>query len=175
MYNLILDIDFAILDFIASLRHAVLDRIMVAVTSLGDNGFLWIVLAAILLCFPKTRKAGITVALALIINFIIVNITLKPLVARLRPYDVKEGIELLISAPADFSFPSGHTAASFAAATSVLFYYRRWGVAAVLCASLIALSRLYLYVHFLSDVLGGAFFGVLAAFCSCFILHHRQA
>ena len=91
------------------------------------------------------------------------NMILKPLVARMRPFTVNTAIELLIPPPTDFSFPSGHTYASFASATAICRNNRKIGVPALILASLIAFSRLYLYVHYPSDVLGGAVVGLAAA------------
>ncbi len=156
--------DLAVLDFIRShLSCGFLDVMMPAVTHLGDSGMIWIVLSAVLLLFPRTRKYGLTVALALVVGAIICNLTLKPLVERIRPYELV-GLtnQLLIDPPSDFSFPSGHTTSSFAAASAlVLMRARGWQAAAVL-AVLIAFSRLYLYVHYPTDVIAGAVIGVVS-------------
>lgn len=153
--------EFQILDFLQELHTSLLDTGMIFVSKLGDKGAVWIVLAILLLLIPKTRRAGILVAAALILDLLLCNLALKPLVARVRPYDVKEGIELLVSKPGDFSFPSGHTAASFAAASALWFTKeKRLWIPAFVLAVLIAFSRLYLYVHYPTDVLGGALLGV---------------
>ncbi len=158
------NIELAILDFIKdNLTHPILDSVMKIVTFFGDAGWFWIVLGLTLLFFNKTRKIGITVCLALLLNLILCNITLKPLIARERPFDLAEGIELIISKPSDFSFPSGHTSASFAAASAVFAYNKKYGILALVFAFLIAISRLYLYVHFPTDILAGA---IVGAFCA---------
>ena len=113
--------EFEILNFFQELHTPVLTWIMRAASRLGDVGFIWILLAVILLLIPKTRKIGMLVSVALILDVITCNLILKPLVARTRPYDVNTAIELLIAAPKDFSFPSGHTAASFAAVSALWF------------------------------------------------------
>ena len=163
--------ELAILDFIrANLTHPILDSVMKFITFFGDAGWFWIVLGLTLLFFNKTRKIGITVCFALLLNLILCNITLKPLVARVRPFDLAEGIELIISKPLDFSFPSGHTSASFAAASAVFGHNKKYGTFALVFAFLIAISRLYLYVHFPTDILAGAIVGMACAGTSYYTL-----
>lgn len=158
--------DLPILDWIADhLWCSVLDAVMPVITLLGDAGIFWIVLGLVLLCIPKTRKVGFGMAAALIMGLLLCNVTLKPLIARIRPYDyVAENmgvtIKLLVDAQHDFSFPSGHTIASFEAATVVMLHDRKWGIAALVLACLIAFSRLYLYVHYPTDVLASVVLGI---------------
>ena len=102
--------------------------------------------------------------IALLISFVICNITLKPLFSRIRPYEYVEGIKLLINKPDDFSFPSGHSSSSFAAALSLWFYNKKWGRVCIVTASVIAFSRLYLHVHFPSDVIFGIMIGVMSSY-----------
>ena len=164
--------DLPILDGIATyFRCPLLDRWMPAITHLGDAGWIWILLAATLIALPKYRKAGCTMALALLLGLLACNVTLKPLVARIRPFDYQllhfgKQIPLLIQAPTDFSFPSGHTNASFAAATALWLNHRKPGIPALLLAALIAFSRLYLYVHYPTDVLAAVLLGICAAFAA---------
>ncbi len=154
--------EFQILDYIQQLHTPILDKLMVFVSGLGDKGAVWILLAAVLLIIPKTRKAGVFVAVALVLDVLLCNIVLKPLVARIRPYDVNTAVEVLVAKPKDFSFPSGHTAASFAAASALWFSKEKWlWKPAFVLAVLIALSRMYLYVHYPTDVLGGVILGIL--------------
>ena len=154
--------EFEILNFFQELHTPVLTWIMRAASRLGDVGFIWILLAVILLLIPKTRKIGMLVSVALILDVITCNLILKPLVARTRPYDVNTAIELLIAAPKDFSFPSGHTAASFAAVSALWFAKeQKFWIPALVLAVLIAFSRMYFYVHYPTDVLGGALLGIL--------------
>ena len=127
MSQAIYSLDFSILDAIQEhLRTLWLDTIVPYLTMLGNAGAVWILLAIILLCIPGKRKVGFTVAAALLADLILCNGILKPLVARIRPYDLHTGISLLIKAPSDYSFPSGHTAASFAAASALACRYFSW-------------------------------------------------
>ena len=151
------------LDFLQTIHTPLLDKILAFITSLGNAGIIWIMLAVVLLILPKTRKAGIIVAAALLMDLILCNLILKNLVARVRPYDVNTAIAILIKKPLDFSFPSGHTAASFAAMTALfLAKMKKAWIAALVLAVLIAFSRLYFYVHYPTDVLGGAVVGILS-------------
>ena len=140
-----------------------LDGILPPISALSAHGEIWIVLALVLVCFRKTRRAGVVMAVTLILCLCIGNLTLKPLIARVRPYDVVD-VPLLVEKLSDFSFPSGHTLASVGAATALTLYHRRWGAAALVLASAIAFSRLYLFVHYPTDVVAGALLGVALAF-----------
>lgn len=160
-----MEIEFRILDFLQEIRTPVGDAVMCFVTKLGDAGMIWIVLAAILLVIPKTRKTGMIIMAALCIDLVLCNGILKNLFARIRPCDVNTQIPLLIARPDDFSFPSGHTASSFAAVAALYFAGERkvWKPALVL-ACLIAFSRLYLYVHYPTDIVGGIFVELAAGY-----------
>jgi len=154
-------IEIQFLDWLQTLHSPIVDKMMLGITHLGDAGIFWIVLAVILLLIPKTRKSGLIVAAALCIDVIVCNGILKNLFARTRPFDVNEAVQFLITAPKDFSFPSGHTAASFAAVAALYFAGEKklWKVSLVL-AVLIAFSRMYLYVHYPTDILGGVLVGL---------------
>ena len=158
-------LELAILDWIqGAFRCGLLDAVLPAVTSWSNHGEIWIVLAALLLLFHKTRWIGISVALGLLIDLISCNLILKPLIARIRPCDVNTAVELLIARPHDFSFPSGHTAVSFAAVGALFASKSRLWIPACILAAVIAFSRLYLYVHWPTDILGGVVVG-LASGC----------
>lgn len=160
-----MNIELNILDWIQTLHAPFLDKIMVFITRLGDVGIIWIVLSIVLLLIPKTRKSGAVMVAALVVDVLLCNIVLKNLVARTRPYDVNTGVHLLVAKLHDYSFPSGHTAASFASVTALYLAGEKklWKFALVL-ACLIAISRLYLYVHYPTDVLGGILFGVISGY-----------
>lgn len=134
------------------------------VTTLGNGGAIWIITAIVLLCFKNTRKAGISLSISLIFCLVVGNLTLKPLIARPRPFDADLSIIPLIPKPTDFSFPSGHTLSSFAAATSLTLSFKRRGAYSFILATLIAFSRLYLMVHYPTDVLFGIILGTLLGF-----------
>lgn len=169
-------IDDAILQLIQQFcRTPFGDKAAVAVSLLGNAGLIWIVCAAVLLILPKQRKSGAVMALALLFCLLIGNCGLKLLVARPRPCDVDPSVLLLIPRPGEFSFPSGHSMSSFAAATALFFYHKKWGIGALALAGLIALSRLYLYVHYPTDVLAGALIGVGLAFLSRYLVKRLVA
>lgn len=149
-----------------NLTNPFLDTVMPYISSLARHGEFWILVALILLCFKKTRKAGMAMGIAMALGFLVGNIGLKNIIARTRPYDMVE-VEVLVKHLSDFSFPSGHTLVSFNAAIALHHYHRKWGVAALVLASLIALSRLYLFVHYPTDVVAGLLLAVLLAFVSC--------
>lgn len=155
--------EFDILYFLQELHSPLLDRLMVGISFLGNAGWFWIALTVLFLCLPRYRRCGIVMAAALILDLLICNIGIKNLAARPRPCWLDPSVELLISSPKDFSFPSGHSAASFAAAVSVFLCHRKEGVAAFVLAALIAFSRLYLFVHFPTDVLAGSLVGAACA------------
>ena len=157
--------ELGILDWIAAhCQSAWMDVLMPAITRLGDSGIIWILLGfAILLFSRKERATGFQVLTALLLSLIFCNLLLKHAVGRIRPCDLNTAVELLIHRPGDPSFPSGHTSASFAAAMVLVLTKWRGRWAALTLAVLIAFSRLYLDVHFPTDVLGGALVGTVCA------------
>ncbi len=153
--------EFAVLDWIqANLRCGFLDSLMVAVSTICNHGEVWIILAAVLLIFRKTRRLGAAVAVALVLDLVLCNLILKPLVDRIRPCDINQ-IALLVPRPPDASFPSGHTAVSFAAVGALAASRSRLWIPSCVLAAVIAFSRLYLYVHWPTDVLGGIVVGLV--------------
>ena len=168
--------DLPILEWIAAnLWCPFLNAVMPVITLLGDAGIFWIAIAVVLMFFPKTRKIGFGMGAALLMGLVICNIMLKPMIARIRPYDYQlehfgVTIKLLIDAQHDFSFPSGHTIASFEAATVILLHNKKFGIPAMVLACLIAFSRLYLYVHYPTDVIVSIVLGIGLAFLGKFLV-----
>ncbi len=156
------NIDGQILLFIQEyVRNTICDIFFKTITHLGDAGIFWIVLTIVLLCFRQTRKAGIYSACGLLASLVVNNLILKNLVGRIRPYELVEGLQCIVAPAIDDSFPSGHTGASFASAVSMYRQLpRRFAVILIVLASLIALSRLYVGIHYPTDVLGGLVTGI---------------
>lgn len=157
-------IDVLIIEWIRN--HVVsewLTPIFKVITYLGNYGIVWILLAVVLLCFKKHRKAGLAVGAALLLGFILGEGILKNVIQRPRPFYLWPELQLLIPQPSGFSCPSGHTTSSFAAATSLLLYRKRWGAVALVLAVLIGFSRMYFTVHYLTDVLFGIVLGIACA------------
>ena len=172
MLEWLLEIDGGILLWIQeTLRCTPLNGLLGYYTRLGNAGMLWIVLSLLMLCFPKTRKAGLAGLLAMLLGLLCTNVTLKHLVGRTRPWLTVEGLVPLVAEHDPNSFPSGHTCAAFAAASA---WWRtlpwRWvRVLAVVLAALMGASRLYVGVHFPSDVLAGLAVGLLCGWLACLL------
>ena len=147
-----------------NLRGEFLDTVMPIITHLGDGGIIWIILGAVLLLFAKTRRLGVLILLSLAIEALCCNVILKPLVDRARPFSVFPLEQLLIEAPLDPSFPSGHTGAAFAVVAALYFKGNKYWLPEAILAAIISFSRMYLYVHYPSDVLVGFFLGIMAGF-----------
>lgn len=170
--------DLPILDWIqANLRSDFLDSVMPIITYFGEDGIFWIACAVILMLIPRQRKAGFSMGLALLMGLIVCNMTLKPMIMRIRPYDYQLeyfGVEiaLLIEAQHDYSFPSGHTIASFEACAALMYYNKKLGIPATILACLIAFSRMYLYVHYPTDVLVSIVLGVFLGLFATWIVEN---
>lgn len=160
--EILLKIDNSILNFIQTyMRTDLLDILFPYITRLGNGGLIWIVIALVLLVNKKYRKHGVVLSLSLILCLIVGNLTLKPLLGRIRPCDVNSTFQLLIKRPTDFSFPSGHTLSAVASTVVICHMNRKMGIGALILTILVAFSRLYLYVHYPSDILGGIIIGLL--------------
>lgn len=148
--------------------RGVMDSFWVFVTHLGDEGYLWIALGIMLLFWKKTRPIGFTVLLSLLFDFLLINVTLKGLVARPRPFVVNEAIAPLVGGVSPYrSFPSGHSGGSFAAMLALSKWVpKKIGIPAIVLATMVALSRLYVGVHYLTDILGGFIVGLVCSFAA---------
>ena len=170
---MIQELDFAILGWIQlNLRCEWLDWLMPKVTLFGELGLFWIAVTIVLLLAKQHRRCGAMLACGLTAGLIVGNGLMKHLVARARPCWIDPSVNMLVAVPTDFSFPSGHTLACFIAATVLLRYDRRLGIPALCIAVAVAFSRLYLYVHFPTDVLCGAALGVVIG-CAVTYLFER--
>ena len=180
--------DLPILDWIqANLQSPFMDFIMPWITLLGDAGIFWIACSLIMMFIPKYRKIGFSMAAALLMGVVICNMIMKPAFARIRPYDYQlqfmgrtwEDLlltgKLLVETPHDFSFPSGHTIASFEACIAILVRNKKLGIPATVLAVLIAFSRMYLYVHYPTDVIASVILGSLFALIGTWIVNKVSA
>ena len=140
-----------------------LDAIFKFISYIGNKGAIWIVCALVMCIFKKTRKAGIVSAISLVFCLVIGNMALKPLIGRMRPYEFDTTLNVIIPLLKDASFPSGHTMAAFAFCHSVANVYKRYRIPLYALAVFMGLSRIYLCMHFPTDVIFGAFFGILFA------------
>lgn len=171
--------DIQILKWVHATFHSQtwLNYIMKYVTYIGEFGAGAIICAAVLLIFKKTRWAGVAVAVACVLDVLIVNVILKLSVNRARPWQTYPNLgfqefhkAIGVREPTDSSFPSGHTAALFAAAVALVMYYKVKGLPALGVALLVALSRLYLCMHYPSDVLGGMLIGTACGVGGYFLM-----
>ena len=135
------------------------------------------------LLIPETRRLGLSTGLALLFGLVLCNLILKPVIARPRPFDYQlahfgREIALLVKAPTDFSFPSGHTIAAFEFAVAAWLNDKRVGIPALAAAVLVAFSRMYLYVHYPTDVIAAAVLGVFLGYLGAMLgkrIHARFA
>ena len=172
MLEALMNLDGGFLLFLQeSVRNPVLDKIMIFITSLGDKGMIWILATVLLLIPKKTRKAGMVSAVALLGSLLFNNMLIKNIVQRPRPYVTLEDLRIIIPRPSEYSFPSGHSSSSFAAAVS---FYRllpkKLGIPAIVLAGLIAFSRLYVGVHYPTDVLAGALMGIVLSYFAQYLV-----
>lgn len=173
MFELMQQWDEQALQWIAdSLRTPILDKIMVLYTSLGNGGWIFILLGVALLFFKSTRKAGASSLTAMVLGLLVTNLTLKPLVSRLRPWVVMDGFVTLVTSSDMNSFPSGHTCAAFAFGVALCAALpQKWAkAAALIAAALMGFSRLYVGVHFPTDVLVGAVVGTVCGLVGAWLV-----
>lgn len=173
MLETLLNLDGGFLLFLQeSVRNPILDNLMIFITSLGNGGMIWIVATIVLLIPKKTRKAGVMSAVALLGSLIINNNIVKNIVQRPRPFVTFTDLQIIIPTPSEFSFPSGHTSSSFAAAA--VFYRhlpKKLGLPAVILAGLIGFSRLYVGVHYPTDVIAGVLMGILLSYLAEYLVN----
>ncbi len=168
MFDFIQNIDISVIEKIYRFQHnlnsELFNRIMIFFTNLGDYGTVWIAIALILFLNKKYRKTGILAFVSLAICSVIVNIILKPLIQRPRPFTEIADIILLIKTPKDYSFPSGHTAASFVMVYIFFRHIKKYFIPVFITGILIAFSRMYLTVHFPSDIIAGIIIGIFSGY-----------
>lgn len=160
-----MDWEFSVLYALQEIHNPILDQIMIFITTLGDDGIFWIAMGILFLFMKKHRKMGWQVLLSMLVTFIIGNLILKNVIARPRPFAVDpEALSLLIiPQPGEYSFPSGHTMNGFVAAFSMFFNNKKIGIPALILATLIAFSRMYHFVHYPTDIIGGFCVGLAVA------------
>lgn len=148
---------------------------MVFITHLGDGGILWLLLIGIFLIQPRTRFLGIVMFVCIVTDLLLCNGLLKNVFGRLRPCQVIHNVKLLIPQPSGASFPSGHTSISFVAVGALYYSHaKKYATYCFIPASLIAISRLYLFVHYPTDILGGIFVGILSGYLGIRLVHYIE-
>lgn len=161
LFESITALDLSILDLIHNtLSNPVMDFIMTCLTYSAEYGIFVFVLFAVMMCIKKMRKTGFAVAVSAIGVMLFGELLIKHIVCRPRPFAVNGAIDLIIKAPSGFSFPSSHAATCFAVATAIFLFHKRLGIIAYIYAALVAFSRMYLYVHYPSDIVGGTALGI---------------
>jgi hypothetical protein len=145
-------------------RNPVLNALLIPFTLSNNAGISCILIVAVFIYFKSLRKAGILMGISLLLEFLLNNLIIKNLFARIRPYEVIDGLILLVGKAPDYSFPSGHTGSAFALAVVIFMVMdRKYGIIALILASLMGFSRLYVGIHYPSDVLGGVILGVVTS------------
>ncbi len=165
--------EISLLNWFQNIHTSFGDKFWSIMTLFGAKGLFWVVLSLIILLTVKDKRMGWTMVGALFIDVLLVNVILKNAVQRNRPFWIFPDIPLVdgVAVPDDYSFPSGHTGAAFAAACALFARNKKWGVPAIILAALIGVSRMYLFVHFPTDVFAGVIIGVIAAICSFYIVN----
>lgn len=157
------------------IRNSLLDPFFILITHLGDSGIIWILISVMFLCFQRTRKIAYMMIVAMLLSLLFNNLILKNWIARVRPYEAVNGLHRIIEAQSDWSFPSGHSASSFAAAVVIFKCMdKKIGIPALILALMISLSRLYVGVHYPTDVLFGIISGTCLALIVVRVFHQYQ-
>lgn len=164
--------DYKIMELILNnLHNTFTDSIFPIITYLGEKGFIWILISVIMLCFKKSRKFGLISLASMAFCLITGEFVIKNLVGRVRPCNIFTTVPMLIPRPDEFSFPSGHTSSSFAAALAIFLWNKKAGCAAYVLAVLIGFSRMFLFVHFPTDIIAGAILGTLSTILMLLIIN----
>ncbi len=167
--------DFSVLYWIQeTIRSPFMDSFCAMLSYAFEAGVFWIVTAVVLIAFRKTRVAGVALLCSMLLALLIGELGIKNIVCRERPCVADSSVALAIPMPSSYSFPSGHTGSSFAAASGIFAFNKKIGIPALAVALLVGLSRMYLFVHFPTDVLAGAVLGILCAFATYLIFTKTQ-
>ncbi|MGN0447742.1 MAG: phosphatase PAP2 family protein [Acutalibacteraceae bacterium] len=185
LFDSFLNFDLSVFEWIQSIQTPILNAIMKVITTMGDEGIIFIAMALVLVFTKKYRKAGFTMLAALGIMLVCNNLVLKEIFERTRPFNLfaedsvkyalwggenaKYVFPNIVEQPHSFSFPSGHTSSAFAAAIAVLWYDRKIGIPTTIFAFLMGFSRIYVEVHYCTDVIAGAIVGTIYALLAVLI------
>ncbi|MGN0462020.1 MAG: phosphatase PAP2 family protein [Ruminococcus sp.] len=173
MIDFITNIDFSILYWIQdNLRNSFMDFVMPLFSNLQDGGLIWISIAVVMLFFKRTRYCGIAVLLAMGIDTLITEYGIKNIVCRVRPCNLVDVVNMLVEKPTTYSFPSNHSASAFAGAVAVMLTIKKkaWTIPAFVLSGIIAFSRMYVFVHFPSDVFAGILIGSTISVLVCYLM-----
>ena len=173
MTDFITNIDFSILYWIQdNLRNSFMDFVMPLFSNLQDGGLIWISIAVVMLFFKRTRYCGIAVLFAMGIDTLITEYGIKNIVCRVRPCNLVDDVNMLVEKPTSYSFPSNHSASAFAGAVAVMLTIKKkaWTIPAFVFSGIIAFSRMYVFVHFPSDVFAGILLGSTIAVLVCYLM-----
>ena len=170
MVEAITNWDFSVLYFVQqNLRCGFLDSVTAFLSVVFNAGIAWFVICAVLAFFRKSRYASVVMLCAVLLAFLIGELAMKNVICRVRPCNVDTDILLAVARPESYSFPSGHTGSSFAAATALFLCNKKLGIPALILAFIVALSRVYLFVHYPTDVMVGAVLGAACALAVYFL------
>lgn len=168
--NYVNTIDNTMLKFVENNMHTlILDKLMIFITTLGNGGLVWVSVCAFLILNRKYRKIGIIALASLGLSAFLGEVIIKNIVERVRPTADIMAVASLVVKPLSYSFPSGHSASAFAVAGVLSYYFKKYSVCFYTMAVLIAFSRIYLYVHYPSDVAGGIILGLLCSRLAIFV------
>lgn len=181
IFNSFLNFDLAVFQWVQSIQTPLLTKLMVIITTLGDEGIIFILLGIVLLFMKKHRKAGFAILVALVVMLVCNNLVLKELFARTRPFNLDETAYAwwyeiykfpeMVHKPSSYSFPSGHTSSAFAAALALVFYNRKIGIPTIVFAALMGFSRIYVEVHYCTDVIGAVIVSFIYAVFAVLIVN----